>query len=144
MPPSSPHRQTRKRIGAGAYPATIGLLLLLLPGCAAVGPDYTAPSATPPAAWHSLADQERITVAATASEELARWWTVFNDPVLTGLIEKAAVGNTDLRQAQARVREARARVAPGLPLEVHTVARDGSHIEVEIAPAAAPAAGGTT
>ena len=28
-----------------------------------------------------------------------------NDPVLSGLIERAAVGNLDLKQAEARIRE---------------------------------------
>ena len=85
------------------------ILMLILSGCAAVGPDYTPPPTDAPADWHSVTDENGITVAATSSEELAHWWTVFNDPTLTGLIEKATTGNTDLRQAQARLREARAR-----------------------------------
>ena len=39
---------------------------------------------------------------------LARWWMVFNDPALSALIERARSGSLDLKQAQARVREARA------------------------------------
>ncbi|MDH5298618.1 MAG: efflux transporter outer membrane subunit, partial [Desulfobulbaceae bacterium] len=50
-----------------------------------------------------------VKVSAVAPLELARWWKVFDDPVLTRLVEQAEAGNTDLRQARARVREARAR-----------------------------------
>ena len=84
-------------------------LLLLLTGCVAVGPDYAPPVANAPAGWHSATEQAGIAVTATSPAALSNWWTVFNDPVLTGLMQKAATGNTDLRQAMARVREARAR-----------------------------------
>jgi NodT family efflux transporter outer membrane factor (OMF) lipoprotein len=40
---------------------------------------------------------------------LGQWWTTFNDPTLTSLVDRALQGNLDLRQASARVREARAR-----------------------------------
>jgi NodT family efflux transporter outer membrane factor (OMF) lipoprotein len=40
--------------------------------------------------------------------ELARWWTSFNDPLLNSLVERAVGSNLDLRQAEARIREARA------------------------------------
>lgn len=42
-------------------------------------------------------------------QTLASWWTTLNDPTLTNLIERAVRGNLDLKKAQARVREARAR-----------------------------------
>ena len=45
----------------------------------------------------------------TDPEGLASWWTALNDPVLSGLIERAVAGNLDLKQARARIREARAR-----------------------------------
>jgi outer membrane protein TolC len=40
---------------------------------------------------------------------LGQWWTTFNDPTLMSLVDRALQGNLDLRQARARVREARAR-----------------------------------
>jgi NodT family efflux transporter outer membrane factor (OMF) lipoprotein len=40
---------------------------------------------------------------------LGQWWATLNDPTLTSLVERALQGNLDLRQASARVREARAR-----------------------------------
>lgn len=41
-------------------------------------------------------------------EGLQRWWLGFNDPVLTGLIERGLQANTDIRVALDRIREARA------------------------------------
>ena len=72
------------------------LLSALLGGCAVVQPqppqlDLPTPSATP--AQNAL---------------LARWWTAFDDPALTALIDEAFVGNLDLRGAFARIEAARA------------------------------------
>lgn len=41
--------------------------------------------------------------------QLAKWWSGLDDPQLSRLIEEAAANNLDLRLAQARLREARAR-----------------------------------
>jgi len=83
-------------------------MIMMLAGCAAVGPDYVAPDISSPAAWHSqlkngLVGEER------ESRALARWWTTLNDPVLSNLIDRAVTGNLDVREAKARVNEARAR-----------------------------------
>jgi outer membrane protein, multidrug efflux system len=75
-------------------------------GCM-VGPDYVRPKVTPPEQWRSELFGG-LTTAANA-ERLATWWSTLNDPLLTQLIERAVANNLDLRQAQARVREARAR-----------------------------------
>ena len=39
---------------------------------------------------------------------IERWWTQFNDPQVTALIEEAIVANLDLRLAVSRIDEARA------------------------------------
>jgi len=39
--------------------------------------------------------------------ELAAWWAAFDDPTLTSLVSRALAANLDVRQAAARVREAR-------------------------------------
>jgi NodT family efflux transporter outer membrane factor (OMF) lipoprotein len=77
------------------------VVLALLAGCA-VGPDYERPPATAPAGWGEKAD--------TSTADLSRWWTLFGDAALDGLIERALAANPDLRVATARVREARALV----------------------------------
>jgi NodT family efflux transporter outer membrane factor (OMF) lipoprotein len=83
------------------------LLLLFaalgLGGCAAVGPDYAPPATPLPAAW------TRADAAGEAVGDLSRWWQRFDDPLLGELVEEALVASPDLRSAQARLREARAR-----------------------------------
>lgn len=41
-------------------------------------------------------------------QTLARWWTVFNDSVMSDLMEQARKGNLSVRKAEAALREARA------------------------------------
>jgi len=82
-------------------------LALLLAGCA-VGPDYRAPEVSAPAAWHSAMKGGLKSVSPEAAQ-LAQWWSGLDDPQLSRLIEEAAANNLDLKQAQARLREARAR-----------------------------------
>jgi NodT family efflux transporter outer membrane factor (OMF) lipoprotein len=81
--------------------------LLGLAGCTTVGPDYKAPQSSAPTNWSS-ALSAGLSGAAADTNLLARWWTVFNDPTLSELIERAQAGNLDLRQAEARVRQSRA------------------------------------
>ena len=48
---------------------------------------------------------------------LVEWWNAFNDPTLSSLVEMAVRANLDLRQAEARIRQARAaRGVAGAPL----------------------------
>lgn len=86
----------------------IGLFaLLLFTGCTQVGPDYAAPSASVPAQWHTPLEAG-ISHDQLSQEALADWWKVLEDPLLDSLEQRAVAGNLDLREATARVREARA------------------------------------
>lgn len=85
----------------------IGADLAGLTGCMTVGPDYQRPQSAAPGKW-STSLGGSLSSAATDSTRLEKWWTVFNDPVLSDLIAQARTGNPDMHQAQARVREARA------------------------------------
>ncbi|MEJ2039175.1 MAG: efflux transporter outer membrane subunit [Desulfosarcinaceae bacterium] len=78
------------------------LFLSVLAGCA-VGPDYQRPETAVPNQYSG----PEPTVEA-AELDLARWWTVFDDPMLNDLVQKAAAANLDLKLAEARVRRARA------------------------------------
>jgi NodT family efflux transporter outer membrane factor (OMF) lipoprotein len=72
-----------------------------------VGPNYCKPPAPVAKDWIDANDQRvRIT-----SEDLSKWWTVFNDPVLDSLICDAYRQNLSLRVAGMRVLEARAQLA---------------------------------
>lgn len=83
---------------------TILTMLIAVPlaGCA-VGPDYRPKGASElgvPAAWSVEAQQQ-------AQADLRQWWTAFNDPLLTQLVEQAATQNLDVAQAVVRLRQAR-------------------------------------
>ena len=81
------------------------LTALIVTGCAAVGPNYTRPAVSVPDGWHTRLQQGLNT---NRPQRLARWWTVFNDPVLSGLIKQALADNLDLKKARAVLRQARA------------------------------------
>lgn len=82
--------------------------VLGLAGCAAVGPDYQAPAPLVPATWYQLGADGSV-ARAEAAGDLSHWWRVFDDPLLPDLIEQALQAGLDVRSAQARLREARAR-----------------------------------
>jgi outer membrane protein, multidrug efflux system len=77
------------------------LYLLLQAGCT-VGPDYKPQDVNAPASWVGTKN------AASPDTTLLQWWTEFNDANLTSLIERAMKSNLDLRQAEERIRQARA------------------------------------
>lgn len=91
------------------------MLLPLLAGSCAVGPDYSRPGTPPPATG---AFQTTAPGTSTAIVE-DRWWRLYDDPALDALVRRALAANTDLRaaranllRAQAVVREARAGYLP--------------------------------
>jgi NodT family efflux transporter outer membrane factor (OMF) lipoprotein len=83
-------------------------LLILAAGCATVGPAYRKPDVSVPAAWNRGLASDNATTAETTGN-LSRWWGRLGDATLTGLVEQALAGSTDLRVAQAKLREALAR-----------------------------------
>lgn len=84
--------------------AAVVLGHLALAGCT-VGPDYEQPELpTVPDAWHTAATDG----LGDGHAPLQTWWTVFDDEILTSLIERAGETNLTLREAVWRVEEARA------------------------------------
>jgi len=83
-------------------------VLLILGGCAAVGPDYVPPENQPPSEWYTPLDGGLVK-DPTNRDALSEWWHTLGDPMLSRLMEQAVKGNLDLKEARARVREARAR-----------------------------------
>ena len=77
--------------------------LLLLQGCM-VGPDYVPPDTQMPDRW----SQELSEGLSEGEADLRTWWTTLDDPALDRLIERATLGNLDIKQAVARIRQARA------------------------------------
>lgn len=79
------------------------LFSIQLVGCAA-GPDYIKRAPPAPAAWSNTAGM------VSHAEDISRWWQRLNDPLLTELIEEALRNSPDMRSAQAKLRESRARI----------------------------------
>jgi NodT family efflux transporter outer membrane factor (OMF) lipoprotein len=81
---------------------------VLAVGCTTVGPDYTAPELNPPIKWNGE-NSGQITSDPLDPAALNQWWTTLQDPLLTRLINNAVSGNLNLRDAESRIRESRAR-----------------------------------
>ena len=74
------------------------LAVVALAGCT-VGPNHVPPTVASAPEWSEPAAPGAVDTA---------WWRTLGDPVLTELIETAAHRNLDVREAEARLREARA------------------------------------
>ncbi len=90
--------------------------LLCLAACS-VGPNYKRPAVTVPAAYRGASASEPATTESVpTSPNVARslgdekWWDVFEDKELQGLIRTALKNNYDVRIAAARVLEAQAQL----------------------------------
>ncbi|MBI5905851.1 MAG: efflux transporter outer membrane subunit [Deltaproteobacteria bacterium] len=105
--------------------------LLFLCGCT-VGPRHVRPDARVPGEWiESGADNGSV-----PSSGISRWWTMFHDPVLDSLVERAVHKNLDARIAGARIREVRSALgvaaAGGLPrLDASASSARGRRSEID-------------
>jgi outer membrane protein, multidrug efflux system len=81
----------------------VGLAVTILGGCA-VGPNYKRPTVESPEAYRFAGGME------TNSLGDLPWWEVFKDPLLKELIHTALTNNYNLKQAVARVEQARQQV----------------------------------
>jgi|SRR6185437_5932748 len=84
--------------------ALLILLIMFLVGCGLLGPTYQQPEADAPKAWNSR-DYLSQPGANTNLPELA-WWSKFNDPQLTYLIESALQNNNNIQVAVGNVKAA--------------------------------------
>jgi multidrug efflux system outer membrane protein len=82
----------------------IAVAAVTLAGCT-VGPNYKRPQVAVPESFRA---PEPLPESQGASLADLKWFEVFRDPQLDGLIKLALVQNYDLRDAVARVDEARA------------------------------------
>jgi len=83
-------------------------IVLVLTGCATIGPDYVPPKMSVSPTWNTQL-KAGLTAEILDPNTLATWWKTLKDQTLSSLIDRAVRGNLDLRKARARVREARAR-----------------------------------
>ncbi len=94
---------TRARGSLSRRRFAVPALVLVLAGCAAVGPDYKRPETGTPKAWKESSQQD-----AAAKALPATWWEMFGDTKLNELEDQAKIQNPNLRAAAARVMQARA------------------------------------
>lgn len=83
----------------------ITLVALLLGGCS-IGPDYQRPLLDLPDQWQQPATASDRTIAVIENN----WWTTYQDPLLTQLVEHALSDNLSLRLQLERIHESRARL----------------------------------
>ena len=81
---------------------SLALLLpsLLLSGCQMMGLDYFRPKQALPDSY------QETPVNAAAQAVSDQWWTLYQDPTLNDLVDKASQHNTDIKIAVARIEEA--------------------------------------
>ena len=77
------------------------IISVLIQGCM-VGPDYSRPPVPQQNGWQAVKGAE------AQQPEDVHWWRSLNDPQLVNYIEKGISGNQNIKEAQARVCEARA------------------------------------
>ncbi|MEW6273075.1 MAG: efflux transporter outer membrane subunit, partial [Thermodesulfobacteriota bacterium] len=87
------------------FALALSCVALALGGCM-IGPDFVRPDAPVAQGWIESGDAGVDSSSLTYED----WWRVFDDPVLTRLVETAYRQNLTLRAAGVRVLEARARL----------------------------------
>jgi len=76
------------------------LTLLILSGCASLGPDFNGVSHPPlPKNWSKHSRQNASTI---------QWWKTFHDPTLNRLVKQAYAQNLDIQSAGLRIAQSRA------------------------------------
>lgn len=95
---------SRTAVHSGTHATLAMIAAFTLSGCFTLGPDHAAPIVESPERFGSLDGFE----TSQDANEVATWWTRFDDPVLDELVRLAVVDNLDLRAAWARINEAQA------------------------------------
>ena len=86
------------------YPKTVFLTLtLLLAGCQSIWPEYSRPALDLPGQYTESADLNSNDNSTGISKT---WWTLYQDPILNDLVNKALLNNTDIKLAVGRIEEA--------------------------------------
>ncbi|MFS8368981.1 efflux transporter outer membrane subunit [Acetobacter indonesiensis] len=82
---------------------------MLLTACT-VGPNYQPDRMKVPAQFKEAAEEHPATPAEIerTNKEMTEWWSSFNDPMLTSLVQQAIEGNFDLQIAGQRILAERA------------------------------------
>lgn len=127
---SYPRKRVSSAFGALWIPAVAGMAL----NACAVGPDYERPqTAAPERFGQRVAGYE-------AAAPVTEFWSTFDDPLLTRLVEGALARNTDLRVALGRLDQARALARLSRKDLLPTVTAGGGYTESRASVDQAPGA----
>ncbi|MDB5933127.1 MAG: transporter, partial [Massilia sp.] len=85
--------------------SALALSIVALTGCTTVGSDFQAPAA-PAAGAYRHADAANFDSARLPAE----WWTVFNDPALNALEQRAVRDNPGVKASAQRLLQAQAQL----------------------------------
>lgn len=107
---------------------TVICAVLVTAGCMSVGPDYIKPDTKASERWHSTMKNGLVS-GSGSPHTMTTWWSELKDPALTNLINRAVANNLDVKEARARIREARARRNISQAGQYPTVTAEGSAIK---------------
>ena len=107
----------------------VATTLFVLSGCT-LGPDFTPPAASAPDAWSATPSRQAASVPVTAPID-PTWWNLFDDPQLTGLEQRVAAQNLDVRIATIRLAESRAQLGIVAASQLPTLESDASYQRVK-------------
>ena len=105
--PAKPAVSIARQRVAMQHGRALAVASVLLASACTLGPHYQGPPAADLAPYHNSPLVEQRTAAAPPPP-LDTWWSGFNDPELTAIIERALNQNLDLAASLARVNHARA------------------------------------
>ena len=93
-----------------ALSKALGLIVCIATAGCSVGPDFLRPD-NPPLVEKLAPRTDYADGYATDESALpSQWWELFNDEVLTNLIQKAAANNLSLQMAANRIEQSRAQL----------------------------------
>jgi multidrug efflux system outer membrane protein len=81
------------------------IALAALPVGCSVGPNFAHPDSHVPPQWSPASASSALN---NEPQAVVTWWTTFQEPTLTSLIERSTASNLDMRAAVLRITEARA------------------------------------
>jgi NodT family efflux transporter outer membrane factor (OMF) lipoprotein len=92
------------------YPRLLGFLAMVFCAGCMIGPDYHRPPTTVQTSWLETSSSS----VDTSHQQYRQWWGVFNDPLLTNLINLTYAHNLTVQAAGARVLEERAQLGEAI------------------------------
>lgn len=99
---SAPYKARRAPAFAAARALALAMTLALLLSACSLAPRYERPGQDIPEQWR------KVDLGSTPLN--TDWWTRFNDPVLTAMVEEALKNNQDLAESLAKIDSAAAQV----------------------------------